>query len=173
MYCYKNIKNKKIDETTKLTPIEQSLQLQILALNTKIDTLTLQPQTLQPQTLQPQTLQPQTLIQASQINPSPIIQPQIQNNIVQNIDTQNHIDTQNNIDTQINVNLHLCNYNQPYTNIEDVLNTFLDKESVANKYSLIPEKDDLSIEEENNLIAGIIIEITKKIQSNQNDCFTS
>ena len=163
MYCYKNIKNKKIDETTKLTPIEQSLQLQILALNTKIDTLT----------LQPQTLQPQTLIQASQINPSPIIQPQIQNNIVQNIDTQNHIDTQNNIDTQINVNLHLCNYNQPYTNIEDVLNTFLDKESVANKYSLIPEKDDLSIEEENNLIAGIIIEITKKIQSNQNACFTS
>ena len=59
--------------------------------------------------------------------------------------------------------MHLCNYNIPYTNVEDVLNIFLDKESSANKYSLISEKDDLSIEEENSIIANIIIDLTKKI----------
>ena len=64
----------------------------------------------------------------------------------------------------------MYNYNIPYTNVEDVLNIFLDKESSANKYSLISEKDDLSIEEENSIIANIIIDLTKKIQSNPNYC---
>ena len=165
MVKFEEIQKKQLQEHNDI----QILQLQILALNTKIDTLNIQPQ----QPIQQPIIQP---IQQPIIQPIPIIQPLPQTAYIQNIETayMQNIETayMQNIETQnnINVNLHLCQFNQPYTNIEDVLNTFLDKKSIANKYSLIPEKDDLSIEEENNLIAEIIIEITKKIQTNPNSC---
>ena len=144
---FKEEEQKKIQEYNDI----QMLQLQVLQI---------QQQLLQGQLLQGQLLQnPQ--IQNPQNNASITTQNNIEN---QNIDKQINVENQN-IDKQINVNLHLCNYNTPFTDTEDVLKSFLVKDSAAQKYVLIDEKDDLSIEDENDLIAKIIIEINKHINA--------
>ena len=84
------------------------------------------------------------------------------------IETQNNIDTH--IDTQNNINVNIVQYNLPYADTEDVLKTILTKGSAFNNYASVSEKDDLSIEDENDYIAKIIIEVQRQINSKSENC---
>ena len=115
----KIIKTKKNNKILELTPIEQALQLQILALNNKLDSLTIPQNNAILQTI------PVIQLPVQQ----PIIQPVLQ---TQKIETQNNIETQQNIENQQNININNVNivqYNLPYADTEDVLKTILTKGS--------------------------------------------
>ena len=145
---------KKIQEEQK--KIEEKTDIQILQL--------------QVQQLQMHIIQNNAILQPIQLHvQQPIQQIPITQTIIETAHVQN-IENQQNIETQNNINVNIVQYNLPYNNTEDVLKTILTKGSAFNNYALVDEKDDLSIEDENDYLAKIIIEVQLEINTKSENC---
>lgn len=149
-------------------PAEIPIPIQTI-IQTDIQILQLQMQQMQMQQMQMQLTQNNIILPVHQlIQP---IQQLVQQPVLQQpvIQTQN-IENQQNIETQNNINVNIVQYNLPYNNTEDVLKTILTKGSAFNNYALVDEKDDLSIEDENDYLAKIIIEVQLEINTKSENC---
>ena len=159
MVKFEEIQKKQLQEHNDI----QILQLQILALNTKIDTLNIQPQ----QPIQQPIIQP---IQQPIIQPIPIIQPLPQTAYIQNIETayMQNIETQNIQNNNITINCTIVPFSDMVVKNDNVLNPFLKENSAAYEYANIPLADKIDVKNNdanNQLISSALVEMVENIYS--------